>query len=491
MKTSTGKKILFASTRGDFAEVAQALTRRGFSVHTCGDGSQALERALAMVPDLMVADVDLPMIDGSRLSQILRANPRTDKLAFLFVGPEGREVEGFRRHRDHYLARPFNHEQLLSVALGHLSRQERTEEVTRGGKQVEGDLEQVSLTDMLQILGHNRKDGTLKLERDSGRGEIQLLEGTVVNARLGSVEGEKAFFRLLTWEKGHFSFSPGVAGGEVRITQPLDHLIMEGLRQSDELNAMFGDLPPHDAFLALKVPLERLPRGLRPTTQEILVLLEHHPRLGDLLDHCPRSDYDILQIVKILIEKGLIEVRREQSAAGISRSLLPSEEIIRLKDRLGEGDSLLEEATMKLLVLASASEDVQRLIQSFQGIAEFRVEPGGAAALGLGTIHDIGHLRLGETFSLRLLLLPAMEDAGPLWAPFCRRLLGVLSFCGSGRAGSAEQFFASRAKVPLARIIFNEAEGEGFMLNRGDREGVRKLLVYLMTEFIQKDLDHD
>ncbi|HDR46111.1 MAG TPA: response regulator, partial [Geoalkalibacter subterraneus] len=256
MNTSIGKKILFASTRGDFAEVAQALARRGFSVHTCGDGSQALERALAMVPDLMVVDVDLPMIDGPRLGQILRANPRTDKLAFLFVGPEGREVEGFRRHRDHYLARPFNHEQLLSVALGHLSRQERTEEVTRGGKQVEGDLEQVSLTDMLQILGHNRKDGTLRLERDRVRGEIQLLEGTVVNARLGSVEGEKAFFRLLTWDKGHFSFSPGVAGGEVRITQPLDHLIMDGLRQSDELNAMSGDLPPRDALLALKVPLE-------------------------------------------------------------------------------------------------------------------------------------------------------------------------------------------------------------------------------------------
>jgi len=61
----------------------------------------------------------------------------------------------------------------------------------------------------------------------------------------------------------------------------------------------------------------------------------------------------------------------------------------------------------------------------------------------------------------------------------------------SAKTGCAEQFFANRAKVPLARIVFDEADREGFMLKRGDREKVRNLLVYLVTEFIQKDRDHD
>ncbi len=487
MSAQANKKILLASARGEFVEVAQALARRGFEVHTCGDGSRALERALALVPDLLVVDVDIPVIEASRLAQILRANPRTDKLAFLFVGREGEEVEGFRRHRDHFLVRPFNHEQLLGVALGHLSRQERTEEVTRHGRQVEGNLEQVSLTDMLQIFGHNRKDGTLALERRGEKGDISLLEGTVVNARVGRVEGEKAFFRLLNWEQGRFFFSPGVPGGEVRITQPLDHLIMEGLRQSDELNAMAAVLPAADSLLFLKVPLDRLPRGLRPTTQEILVLLEYYQRVEDILDHCPRPDYDILQVIKVLIEKGLVEERREETAFVAEREpLLHSDDIILIKDRLGESDNLLEEATAKIILLAPAPEAIRRFGQTLQGIKEFEPEPQLISGAGVSGVCDLGLLRLGETFALRLLSLPASAEAAPLWAPFCRRLFGVLSLAGGDELAAAETFFGEKSGVPLVRVILG-ASGEGaFSLEKGNRELLRNLLAHLLAGFTQK-----
>ncbi|MDO3379520.1 DUF4388 domain-containing protein [Geoalkalibacter halelectricus] len=489
MSQTISRKILFAGARGDFSAVAESLLRRGYEVQSCAEGSQALEKALALMPDLVVVDVDLPLIEGARLAQILRANPRTAKLAFIFVGPEGGEVEGFRRHRDHYLVRPFNTEQVLSVTLGHLLRQERTEQVTRQGKQVEGSLEQVSLTDMLQIFGHNRKDGLLTLERGEQRGTIALLEGSVINARVGQVEGEKAFFRLLAWEQGRFSFAPGIPADEVRITRPLEHLIMEGLRQVDELNAYAADLPRAESLLFLKVPLERMPRGLRPTTQEILVLLEYYQRVDEILDHCPRSDYDILQILRILLEKGLIEERREESGADEEHApLLHSDEVIRIKDRFGERDTLLEGSTVKLVLFVADSDDIHHFVNYLQSLPDFEPDPrfvNGSASAG---VHDLGLLRMGDTFALRLITLPAAAAAAPLWSPFCRRLFGALSPVGGAGLEVAESFFAHRADVPLARVAFSPGTADAFFLERGNREGLRRLLVFLLTQLTQKDL---
>jgi CheY-like chemotaxis protein len=491
MTQSGARKILLASDRDGFSEVIRSLERRGFEVTTSRDGSHTLERALALVPDLLVLDVDISLIEAGRLAQILRANPRTEKMAFIFVGPEGRDIEGFRRYRDHYLTRPFNTEQLLAVTLGHLLRQDRTEQVTRQGKQVEGNLEQVSLTDMLQIFGHNRKDGTLSLERHGRRGEIFLLEGSVINARVDRVEGEKAFFRLLDWTQGHFSFCPDIPHEEVRIMRPLDHLIMEGLRQSDELTSLASSLPQPDSLLFLKVPLDRLPRGLRPTTQEILVLLEYYQRVDDILDHCPRPDYDILQVLRILLEKGVVEERREEAALQQQRApLLKSEEIIQIKDYLGERDSLLEDATAKLVFLATRPADIQNFLQYLRGFNEFDSEPSASltpetdAPFGLCYL---GVLRLGETFALRVLCLPARPDAAPLWAPFSRRLFGVLALSGNGTLESAQRFFENQGRVPLARICWAGDASDTLYLERGDRDGLRRLLIHFLNRLMKKD----
>lgn len=41
------------------------------------DGAEALEKALAAPPDLVVADLRMPRVDGCQLSEALRADPRT------------------------------------------------------------------------------------------------------------------------------------------------------------------------------------------------------------------------------------------------------------------------------------------------------------------------------------------------------------------------------------------------------------------------------
>ena len=87
-------------------------------------------------------------------------------------------------------------------------------------------------------------------------------------------------------------------------------------------------LPGREACIKLRVPKDRLPKGLRPSTQEILILLQHYEKVADILDKCPRPDYEVLHILRILLEKGLIEKiqkfgaepQNRCSAAVVSRS---------------------------------------------------------------------------------------------------------------------------------------------------------------------------
>ena len=72
------------STRGK--AVAEACAARGVACTVAVHGAEALEAALGELPGALVAQLDLPLIDGPTLAAILRANPRTQGIGLLFIG---------------------------------------------------------------------------------------------------------------------------------------------------------------------------------------------------------------------------------------------------------------------------------------------------------------------------------------------------------------------------------------------------------------------
>jgi hypothetical protein len=77
-------------------------------------------------------------------------------------------------------------------------------------RKIFGRLGSLSLSDIVQLLGVNRKTATLSLEREGQRGEIFLKEGTVVHATVGDVEGEEAILELLDWTDAEFVIDEGL-----------------------------------------------------------------------------------------------------------------------------------------------------------------------------------------------------------------------------------------------------------------------------------------
>lgn len=93
------------------------MSRAGYRVEVVDNGDDALARALADPPDLLLLDVMLPRLSGYDVCQRLRASPQCRDLPILMLSAKGREAEiakGLALGATSYLTKPFAMQDLLA-----------------------------------------------------------------------------------------------------------------------------------------------------------------------------------------------------------------------------------------------------------------------------------------------------------------------------------------------------------------------------------------
>ena len=103
---------------------AHALDGQGFRTEQAHNGHQALEKARADAPDLVLADIALPGMDGIELCRRLRADDRTRGIRFLAItGYDDRHYPDCARTAgaDQVLTKPCDAETLVAEARRLLS----------------------------------------------------------------------------------------------------------------------------------------------------------------------------------------------------------------------------------------------------------------------------------------------------------------------------------------------------------------------------------
>jgi CheY-like chemotaxis protein len=242
--------------------VSTVLEKRGYSVETALDGEDALQRALARTPDLLITDVMMPRMDGWSLVRRLRSHEGLALLPVIFLtalSSEDDRIRGFRLGADDYVTKPFRFEELdLRVAKTlrrALAVQETREHL--GGVGLRGDLAQVGLSSLLILIEMERKTGLLQLRAPNGpSAQILVRDGKVVHARLDDddepVDAECVYY-LLTWGAGEFEFVMCLVEGNDRVNVSTTHLLMEGARLMDESRE-----PPLDQPVATIPPIATL-----------------------------------------------------------------------------------------------------------------------------------------------------------------------------------------------------------------------------------------
>ena len=172
-----------------------------------------------------------------------------------------------------------------------------------------GKIEEVPLPDLLQLFGTSKKNGVLVVTNQH-EGRIYLRQGKIYYAVIDEnhdLGPEKSFNRIVTWETGDFELRP--PSDESFITElekSTDHLLMDALRQLDELKRVEGQLPPADQTLTLSVPMQAQLRDLQPEELDVLQLIINWGTLQGAYDNAVQDDVVIATTVASLLERGYV-----------------------------------------------------------------------------------------------------------------------------------------------------------------------------------------
>ncbi len=496
MESMNHRRVLIA-TRDNRAilPLKKNLEDEGNDMVLVEDGASALEATLKKKPHMVIVDTDLPIISGERLFHILKNNPQTREVPFLFISDRTMEIKGFRRGFDTFITKPFNineayskvKEVFSSVLSPHVTGQEN--------KEIEGRLSHLSLSDILQLLSLNKKEGVLRLINGDLKGAVYLKDGEIYNAVLGRLEGEKALFRMLTWKEGTLEFSPRKIDIAKRIKISTNNLLIEGLRQYDEWKKNRGFFPQRDALLRLKIDISRLPKDLKPIIYEILYMVEFYPRVGDLIDHSTYTDLEVYKTLALLIKRGVIEVddsaiAKEEKDRKDLEELLSSYQAVKVFQRLSSFSANGEVGYGRILLLSIQPSLIKLFINACKGLSGLTIDPYSLALLdNKDFFGEIGCLKVGDS-EFVFFTIPLDERFKPLGKIFSKNTIGSIILWDEDSLKKApdilgfKRFLTNSMDIPLFHVLVTDTtltderkEDLNRSLNPGKKERIYPLSV--------------
>lgn len=175
-----------------------------------------------------------------------------------------------------------------------------------------GSIAEVALPDLLQLFSASKKTGVLQITTLTDVGAIYLEDGRVRFAVVNgdeSVPPEKAFYRVLVWDKGTFDLLPkSQREFPIEIQGSIEGLLMEGMRQLDEIRRLGDALPSLQSRVSVAMPLDMPLRDASPEELDVIQLSLNHDTLVDMMNHAGKPDPEVAEVVVTLLEKGYLVV---------------------------------------------------------------------------------------------------------------------------------------------------------------------------------------
>src|SRR5215472_17572355 len=413
---SSVRKILLADPDLSSARaLTRALRQKGYQVYSARDGARALELAVLRHPDLVLYDRGCQMLEARTFVDILRTNPRTDTIPVMVTASAEEADEAMRDAPGALLRKPYNLDEVLAHIDDLLARSERARTDGAETQEIEGALAQLALPDLLQTLGLARRTGRVTLRRGAERGEVDLVEGRLADARSGPAQSEKALFRLLGWTDGTFSFQPGPPATAAGIERSTDELMLEGARQLDECRKVLEGLPGSETRW-IPTPGATF-RAVPPVAREVLGRLETPRTTAELLDAVEAPDLAVLQALAMLRGEGLIEPV-DADLPPAPEPLLTAAEAHAVRARAQRGRGTGRDQVVKVLIAGHDAAAAREALASLPLLA-----PEGIPAEALGTVAE---LEVSPGLLLHFCTVPSGELGRPLWRPFTADAAGLV-----------------------------------------------------------------
>ncbi len=286
-----------------------SLKKAGFQVTTAVNGRDALEKVQISSPDLVLSDTRLAELDGFELCRRMKADPRFEEIPFVFLTSQKAledKVRGLELGGEDYLTKPiYIREIVMRMKMILQKADERFERrESKGG--FAGDLSDMGVVDLVQTFEVGRKTGKVNIEGEH-TGAIYFRDGRVVDAELGKLVGENAFYRILNTFEGKFDvhFEPVEQADRIEVST--QGLLLEGMRRLDEWGRMLEQLPALETVF--EIDYRQLAERLSEIPDEVNALLrlfDGRRSLTRVVEDSNFEDLAALGIISKLYFEGLI-----------------------------------------------------------------------------------------------------------------------------------------------------------------------------------------
>jgi two-component system cell cycle response regulator DivK len=118
------KRILIVEDQEDLRGILRDLfTRSGYTVIEAADGATGVASAKSDRPDIILMDIQMPVIDGYEATRQIKADPaltQTPVVAISSFAMKGDEEKARAAGCDHYVTKPYSPIALLRMIRGYL-----------------------------------------------------------------------------------------------------------------------------------------------------------------------------------------------------------------------------------------------------------------------------------------------------------------------------------------------------------------------------------
>ncbi len=123
------KKILLIEDDPTILDATvEFLREEGYDPYTAVNGTEGIQKAIEIIPDLILCDISMPLKNGYEVCKTLQAIPDTNTIPFIFLTAKGQKEEqrlGMQLGADDYLTKPFDYAELLKSIRIRLEKNER------------------------------------------------------------------------------------------------------------------------------------------------------------------------------------------------------------------------------------------------------------------------------------------------------------------------------------------------------------------------------
>ncbi|WP_225975454.1 response regulator [Panacibacter ginsenosidivorans] len=254
------KTILIIEDNMEVREnTAEIVALSNYKVLTAENGKQGVEIALKELPDLIVCDIMMPVLDGYGVLHLLSKHKETSAIPFIFLTAKSEKTDlrkGMEMGADDYITKPFDGIELLNAIEARLKKASLVKNRYEGPGAVNDFLADVQKTGKVKLVSDERevnaysKKYSLYKEGQRPRAVYHIISGKVKTARCN--DDGKEFITGIYGPGDFFGYTPVMENTSYKEeAQILEDAQLMLIPREDFLQLISGDMQIAQTFIKI------------------------------------------------------------------------------------------------------------------------------------------------------------------------------------------------------------------------------------------------